>query len=475
MKRRKLYHLLQSLSPKEFRRVGMAVHSPFFNTNPSVVKLFEAIKGKYPKFKISDREMENIYADMFPGEKYNDGKLRRLFTFLKRVVEDCMAYMEMERVPIKKNKLLAQSYEQRNLTALFFSATDQLIKELDKRPWQNASYFFEKLQLEQAKYFHPQHNKYDLKDNTLEDLMDDVDAYFAFAKIQMGIALKNKALILNKPYHLRFLEMVDGEQEGFMDGNVLFELYQLSLHLLEERKGVDFERYQALLFEHIDLLEEADQQILYFNGLNYAIRQWNKGFKTFSSKILNWYKFGLKEDFLLKNKIINEGVFSNIVNHGAIEKEFVWTLNFVKKYSVNLREGVREEEIKSNMALLNFYQKNYENVILYASQNSLSNKYFLRNRNILIRTYFERFLKDKNGFENLENELNNFESLLYKKSRFSAKTIEPHLNLIQVLKGLSLRIMNHTAEVQLKGWLKNQLNKRTVIISKNWLEELLVK
>ena len=87
MKGTKLFLLLGSISKEELSSLRKAVLSPSFNTNPSVVKLFDTLRKQYPHFDTSPRGKRKLYAKLFPKENYSDGKLRRLFTFLAQVVE----------------------------------------------------------------------------------------------------------------------------------------------------------------------------------------------------------------------------------------------------------------------------------------------------------------------------------------------------------------------------------------------------
>lgn len=472
MRQRKLFRLLTALSPEEFKRCRKAVQSPLFNTNPTVVQLFELLRKQYPDFNSEQMGMEKLSAKLFPKKKYNDSKMRRLFSFLTRVVEDYLVYLELDQMDFQRQKILLQVYKKRDLYDLFTRGTNNLLEELGTRQWCNAAYYFDKIQLEQDKYFHPQHDKYDIKDNTLEDLMDDIDAYFAFTKIQMGIALKNKARILNKPYRLRLLEEVDRQGDGFMQGNLLFELYRAALHLLDEREEVDFEKYQILLFEHIDKLEEEDRKLLFYNGVNYASRQVNKSRPGYGESVLVWYQRGLEKKIMFNNGKISEITFGNIVHQACKMEKFDWAVQFIEKYAPHLNMEGREDEVSCSLALVSYYQKDFKKVIFEAAKCSFKPRYFLRSRNILIRTYFEMFLLDNQDYPFLESAMKSFETHLYRNELFSKTATEPYMNLVKILRGLSSRIIEGQGKEELKDWLGQQLEQRPNVISINWLKQV---
>lgn len=461
---------MASLTPEEFQQLRKGVHSPFFNTNPSVTGLFEAVRKEYPDFDSSPKAMKRVFKKLFPKEAFNEPKLRRLFTFLKRVVERVMACMEVEQDVYVRGKLLNQSFQKRNLYDLFVLKTKELLEQTDQRPWQNANYFFERMQLLKAQYAHPQHNKYDLHDQTLELLMDSMDAFFALSKIKMGIALRNKAKIMKTSYHLRVQAALEVEVEGLLGSNDLYRLYMLSLHLLEEREEADFETYEELLFKHITALEQEDQVVLFYNGLNHAVRQLNKGETSIRPHILRWYELGLEEGILLRNKEISPGTFGNIVHFGCLEEKFDWTLSFIEKYAPLLNTSVREDEMYCSLALVNFYQKNYEKIILTITYRSFAPEYQLRSKNIQIRTYFELFLKDFNQLQILESTMLAYEKLLYRSDLYHPNKVQSHLDFVQLLKGLVKRVAQSTAPAKIRKWYKQSCQKRGKFIFKDWMD-----
>ena len=102
---------------------------------------------------------------------------------------------------------------------------------------------------------------------------------------------------------------------------------------------------------------------------------------------------------------------------------------------------------------------------------AFSPPYFLRSRNLLIRTYFEIYLQNKSEYQLLDNALRTLENSLYKNKAFSEIRIEPLLNLIQILRGLSTRVQKGTRKSSIKNWSFKQLENRKNTVSKNWLLE----
>ncbi len=472
MKEPKLYFLLKNLTREEHKRLRKVVMSPIFNTNPKVITLFESIRGQYPNFSNTNAMRLKLYSILFPAQSFNDQKLRRAFSDLTKVVEQYYVQLELNNQQFTREKLLRDAYNSRNLFNLFERRTVDMLEELEKCANKNSDYFLQKMSLLKPFYFHLQRHKYNKNDRSLETYSDSLDGFFVLSKMQINIAMDSEMKILKKEYRMRFLQEIKTySQQGFLSKNIVFQLYNLSVQLINDASESLFQEYEFILFENIHCLNKDDQQVLFFNGLNFAIRQSNKGTKEYEKIAFKWLRYGLEKRLLLKNNQLSEATFGNIVLYGCRNGVFDWVTQFIKEYNSYLREVIKTEETFFSGVLLNFYQQKYEMVIDQISDYSFSNPYKLKTRNILIRTYFELFLMDNSYFFVLTNTLTAFEVFLYKNKFFTKERTEPYLNLIKILKVLSKRISKGLKPESTQRWLHKQLRQKKDISGKQWLED----
>ncbi len=470
MKEPKLYFLLKNLSREEFKRLRKAVMSPIYTTNPKVISLFEGIRGQYPNFKYSNAMRTKLYTALFPNHPFNDQKLRRVFTDLTKVVEQFYVHLELEKQPFKKEKLLTQAYGNRNMYDLFKRRTHDMLEEIEKGPFRNADYFSEKMSLLKDLYSHPQHNKYDKNDETLEVFSDSLDGFYSLSKMRVGVALKNRMNILKGVYRLRFLEAVEKERkEGFLADNAVFQLYSLAIRLAENSSWEVFEQYELKLFADIKFLDEYDQKSLFYNGLNFIVREYNRGHSKYGNITFVWFQFGLQEKLLFQNDQLSAITFGNIVISGCREQAFDWVDYFINNYNIFLKESIRTEETVYSKALVNFYKLEFDLVIERISNYSFSEPYKLRTRTILLRTYFELFLLDNTQFFVFINYLISFENYLYKNNSFKKARTDSYFCLIRILKGLAKRILKKEKKDKIDKWLITQLNNYQNVSGREWL------
>ena len=261
MKESKLFYLLKNLSKTEFKQFKKAVISPLFNSNSKVIQLFDLIKHQYPKFDNSQKTREALFSKLFPELPYNDLRLRRSFSDLTKVVERFMVFLEVEKNEARKEQLLIEAYGHGNLFAYFDRKTAEFSKNIENQTILNTADHHHLVDLKKGLYFHPQHNKYNLKDNTLADLADHLDAYYILFKLEINLAMKNSSRILNKTYPKRFFEICEqAEAKELLHENPLFNLYLLANQILQTPTLELFETYEALLFRHLAQLRPNDQR-----------------------------------------------------------------------------------------------------------------------------------------------------------------------------------------------------------------------
>lgn len=337
MKGGKLFALLSSLSPEEWKGFKKMLQSPIYNTNDRLLLLYQALKTKYPHFDNSLKEKERLFQKAYPGESFNNYKIHRLFTLMTQVLEAYLLLLADRDNERARQQRLLNIYRQRNLPAFFEQEARRLNKVLAHSPVHDMEYHLAQIQLNDALYFHPRHDKYALEDQYLDRLMDSLDHYFVLAKMRYGVSLKSRERIVAKSALWRFMPAVQIEvDKGLMQGDVLFELYHLAFQLLEDTTDINFSDYEKLLFTHIEHFRQ-DARILFVSGLNYINRQVNKGVTTFSPTALRWYRFGLEVGLLLDNGQLTEVTFGNVVVYGCRERDFAWTRQFMEDYQAYLK------------------------------------------------------------------------------------------------------------------------------------------
>lgn len=469
---KKLTKLLAALDPTEFRRMRKLFQSPIYTSNLHHLKLYDYIRKFYPKFESPRLEKEIVFEKVYGGQAFDDWKLRGLVTEFTRLTEEYFIMLDNQKKEFQRKRQLTKIYGERNLYDFFEKGTKSLLADLEALPYRDMNYYKYKAQLNEAWYFHPMKNKYDWKDTSLEDTMDSIDKYFALTKMYIGIGLKSVERIFKKKYDLRFNDSVKQEFEiGFMKDNVLIRLYRISFQLLEEVPNVDFKFYEALLFENLEILSPNVRIVLFYNGINYALRQSNRGNTIYDKVLMSWYKVGLKNDLLTENNRMNDVIFGNIVAQGCLAKEFDWTHQFIEEYQQYLDIEIRADLVRFNLVKWYFHQQEYEKALTAISEYSFKTKYQPQARMTLIRILFELFLIDESYFDILLNNIKSFEYYILRNKHFTKARLKPHSNSTKLIRKLAIKIFKKEKSQSVENWLLKELNSGKKILSKNWLRE----
>lgn len=471
---KKLTKLLQELSPEEFRRLRKLFQSPIYTSHADHLKCYDYLRKYYPDFDSPRLQKEVIFKKMWKGQNYDDWKLRNLFREMTRLTEDYLILLEQEQCKWQRKKQLVNIYGRRNMYDFFEKGTKSLLASLEALPYRGKDYYLQKAQLNEAWYFHPLKNKYDIKDTTFEEGSNSIDQYFVHLKIQYSIALKAQQKILNTAHQLRFLEVIKAvEETDWIKNQPLLHLQYLSLRLLEQPTTIDFSVYDQLLFTHLAKLRLAGQKLFFTNGLNYLIGQATTYPEKFNPLVFQWYQKGLAHQLLMNDGHLAAAHFTNMVTYACLNKAFDWALEFIQTHQKKLPLNDREAMACFNTAKWHYYQKKFEAALTLLATCKVPLAYDLSLKDLEIRILFELFLEDYCYHELLLAKIKAFGNYIRTNKKFAAPKISPYKNYLKVVRVLTNRLINKEATDKIRSQVFAQLEKTSNMIGKQWLLEKL--
>ncbi len=471
----KLTKILQSLDAEEFRRLKRALSSPYFATNSRLLKLYELLKKHYPDFQEDQLQKEKLFRKLYPGKPFNDGVLRVLVREFSTVVED---YMLMERLRSDKSlrkKMLVQEYGQRNLYEFFKKGTMELLEGADDFYVKDMEHYSARIGLYQDYCFHPMTNNIDASDDSLEQLMDSLDAYFVLAKYRFTQVLRNKNMIFRRKAEYRFFDVVSGSEDQMFIENEIISLYSLVNRLHNKGDEAHFFAMKKILFPVINKIKRTDCRIIYFMMLNFCTRQINMGNSDYFLEQFDLYSVGLDNGLLIENDKMSETTFNNIVNAACYKQKYDWAEKFIEKYNVYLDSLVREDAMNYSMAVLNVEKGNYIQALQLYVNHNYGAGYQLKVRTGILRSAFEQSLKDPNYFLILQSYVDSYKKYLQRNTIFSEQKLQQNKAFIRLTERLAKRIFANERKEKIKKWFEKELKKEDKIISKSWLMEKVEK
>ena len=470
MKNNKLFSLFALLKVRELKNLRKAVLSPLWNSDKKIIILYDGLMQYAPSYEISKKDKLDLYAKMFPGEKYTDLKWRLAISGLVKITQRYIVHLQLKQNELAEEKLLSDFFAERNEYNFFQKTILRRHDLTEQMPVKNSAYWLEKMQIYDALYTNSQHDKYDKSDRTPENLTDAADRFFAFAKVRYGLALKSKSEIFAAEYPTRFRAAITAEfEKGLLSDNDLFALYLAAEQLTDRGDTNSFRAYEQLFFANAEKIVGEDRLFLFFIGLNYAVRQLNQGDSEMRRTPLRWYKFGLKNGILIEDGLMSPITFSNIVTYGCADGEEKQTLSFIRKYGKHLPDDIRRDELTYSTALVVFHQKNYIRVIDLLETYSFSKNYIFKTRSLLLISYSTLYLQDNKYYDLLIAAITAYEYYLLRDKTFAGRKKEPHLNFCKLLRKIVKLRRKHTEPAKISARVQKELDKPKSFIAKKWL------
>ncbi len=467
MKKSKLVEVFYSLDKKEFRDLHKFVRSPFFNQQEKVVRFYDFLYEHIVHLKLVP-EKEKVFKNIFPGEHYDDVKLRLLMSRLNKILEKYFMYKAFFSDEIKAKSKLAGVYRQKNLPKHFWKSTEEA-KSLQKRSsFRNAEYFDEQYQIQQEEYQFLSANKRTEKLN-LQEISNTIDVTYLAMKLRQTCILLAHQRVYKADYDFGLLPDVINyiENRGLLSIPAISIYYYCYYSLVNPEKVDYFIRFKKLLFEHSDKFPATEVRDLHILAINYCIKRLNEGISEYAQEGFELYKKGLENEYLIENRLLSRFTYNNIVAMALIMQEFDWTDHFMLNYKDLLEKKYQKSTYSFNKARLEYSRKNYDEALKLLREsdfNDLLNT--LIGKILLLKIYYET-----EEFDLLESHLDSL-LIFIRRKKVMGYHRENYLNIVQFTKKL-LNINFYDAKE--KEDLKQRIAKEEVLTEKNWLLEQIKK
>lgn len=462
MQKNKLIQLLKALSAEEMRWLAKFVASPYYNSNKYVVRLFEYLKKLYPKYSEKKLKEELVFEAIFEKEQFDIKRLRVVSSRLLAVVEQFLVAEKYRQDEYEYKKTLALEYGSRHLYTAFEKGVIQLDESLKKEKVRDQNYFKNRAELSR-RYFDylvlSQQN--DKLESYAKAAIENFERYYTLSKIQFDLELKDGAKTLSNDI-LKFKST-----KSLTSNYPIFSLYEKLGKLQDEEDNREiFEECLSLLLKNLERIGKEDRKTVTLLLLNNSNRRISQSNSKYLKDSLSLYKTGLSEGFFIKNNEIPETTFSNIVTIGVMNKEFIWTQNFVESIGKTLNKDIQKEVVTLSQAVIAFHKEDYNDVIKLLQLHSTARPLVKSRVKLLsFRAYFELFIHDEIYLDLILSQIGAHEKF-YRRNRFFSKTkIRANLNFLSFAKQLALARFNPLA---IKG-IREKIEAETIVNFKSWL------
>jgi len=326
------------------------------------------------------------------------------------------------------------------------------------------------------RYFHPQHNKYDIADQTLQQANEQLDIFYALKKYRLVAGLKARTQRFQEQTAYPLLEAVSEKvQKDSLKDHSLLNLYQKAITLIESDSIKTFELFEVSFFSNYKQFSLTDQQFLFFTGINFLMKEFNKAESPIPFKIVEWYKFGLQTNIIFEQHKIVENIFANIIITGCKAGQFDWAECFLATYLDRLLTTNPKLARLYYRGIFYYLKEDYDQALTLLQHSDKKSVYPPRLRSVLARILFEKYLLDDSYFEALSANLTAYEAYLKRNKSLAVNKLKAHHNFIKVLRYFARKKLAQEKKEKIQEWFFLFIQKGNPLLAKAWLEQKLTQ
>lgn len=429
----KLVQIVSTFSQKERKRLEKLFRSPFFNENQQLIALIQYLVANLEKNKKEILEKEIVFAHIYPEEKYNELKMRRLISDAFQLVEQFISQLYTAKNPINQSLNVLKYYQEKNIENIYASQVKQITEEQTKISSQNASYYYTQYEILLTEVVIQTQNMKREGIDALMPTVEQLDIFYIARKLEFYCTLLTQSTVISTSIPVSFWEEISDltHKKPHLQAIPIIAFYRTLLNLLHYPEDTSyFEETIALLQQHPLLFNPVELQNIYATVRNYCIAKINAGNKDFEYKLWELYDNEIhNEVFLKEEKEIFPATFKNMIVLGIRLHKVAEVEAIIQQYQIYLSPVFREDVVNYCQAKVHFYKKEFRPIIKLLNQLQYDDIFFqIDVRKLLIQTYFE--LKE---IEHLQSAMNSLRVYLYRNKTLSPSHKESNIQFLMTL------------------------------------------
>ncbi len=457
----KLIKTLRTLQRRELAELNVFAQSGMVPLSEKAIALLQLILSFPPSFTSPELKKEIVFQKLFRKEPYNDSRIRLLQSDVLKAVQFYIAIKVVASIPLELDMLQLEHFVKAENNELTLKRITETEKKVEAIEIHNEHYFYLRFRLEQLK---SNFNAKRSKDYTLKHLFKNLEAFYFLNKLKMNcVRLSNNFIYRHEENDFFIAEIIESlDKKTFPDNPVILGYSYSVLLLSNETPDLQFSKLHELLQKHKKQLSPHEQTTFSKILENHCIRQINTGLDDYYEIL-----FKLLERRLLDATEVTSGEVKTFMTLCLRMNKAAFAQQFIKgKKECITPPEIRDDAFNYSMALLHFYKKEYDRVLLLLQQVEYHNVFYkIDSRKLLIQVFYE--MKE---WDSLDSAMNAFRVFIHRNSEISVVHKKNNQNFINFL----YKMMNsgsHEQKRLLK--LKQELNKSMHLAERKWLLECL--
>jgi tetratricopeptide (TPR) repeat protein len=460
--------ILRTLSGAELRLFGEWLEAPLHNRSEALRSAFAILAEGHPDYAAPWLERRELHAHLWPGEAWDEKRLRYLFSDLAKALERFLVWITFREQAFEQDRLLLRAFARRGLDKYYAATRRQVEQRMESHPWRDAEYLGMRFLLEKMDFEHRSTRKSHQLDTNLQQVVDGLDTWFLANKLKFSCEILNNRGVLNVAYELFLLDEILGhlKDRDFTRQPVIACYAQVLLTLTEPDEPAHYRRLLDLLEMHRDRFPPQEVFDLYVYAKNYCIVRINKGQVEYTRELFDFYNIILDQGIILRDGRLTQWDFKNLVTLGLRLGELAWTEDFMDRFQDDLLPEERDNVLAYNRSNVAFYRGRYGETLERLQEVAFTDPYYhLDAKALLLKTYYEA-----GEWEALGALIEAFQVYLKRNKQISDYQVKVFGNLVRHTKALVRfrrgrnvdldalsKTVEETREIANIAWLREKL------------------
>jgi hypothetical protein len=409
-----ILEILISLTPGDFKKLGNFITSPYFNTNPAIVKLYAIIKKHHPAYSKNIFKHDEIFKKIYLGNEFKEQTIRNLYSEFGALLKKFIGYEELQFTVSDIEGYIGAGLSRRGL----YSQSEKFIKKsISKNPEEfhfDSEMFFYFFRLGTASINNLGFLQEQRSSERLEAISSELERLtIFFLSESLNISIEMFEIFIYKPDERKntvadeFLENVNMrkfidylENTGNKNAAFIKIRYLLYYYHVYEFTEHDYEELKSEIYKTIHFVKKVEQLSFITIIAHLIVKKLLPFNRKFSREIFEFAKLFQSLDIFSGNSTlkISVGLFRNFFTAANILREYEWIENFVKEFAPYLSDESRENEINYSMGILSFKQGKYEESLDYFNKfkmkdigEKINTRYYIMMNYIELKAYESAF------------------------------------------------------------------------------------
>ncbi len=365
--------IIKTFSPREIKNFDKFVRSPYFGGTPYIINFWKELKKYYPDFPVEKFSKEKLFKKVYPGKKYDDTLLRKLFSELYKMCEKFLISETVFSDNISFSHMLLKQLSDRQLQSYFENRLSKTIAELNDISEFDYSVFIKRHHVINQKtnnnFLHGRQHL--IFRDTEQSLLNIITYALIMNYDNLLLGLKNRELFstfsvnnlsrsfLNAFNSEKFISSVKEVNIKYAD---ILEMHLNMVKMFEKLGSMEpFLNVKKILFKYSPSMKKKSTYSFFNTLLNYCCMHTNSGNKSFLQESVEIMDFMEKNNMFiyLETGYITPEFYRGIIVNYLEAGESVKALKVLRKYMQKLNPEYMQDIVKLSLADYYYFTGNY--------------------------------------------------------------------------------------------------------------------